>query len=943
VPTNSSLGLGIELVGKDKGAGALLSSTKKGLVEIQGEAKKTRDAMGRFLGDGGRAVGSASSGMARDLFKMHAAGTKAREGVKDLWEDVGKLGKRVALGGGAGLAAAFGVTAKSGELTDALAGLKSVSGATAEEMAMLRSTALDMGLSSEFASDKVATSLTDIASAGFTARDSINLLRPSLDLATASLGQLTSSESAALTAQALKAFGLEANQARPTVDKLVKTMNLFAVQARDLPLGLANSVRGAKAFNQTFDETLVSFGLVKNVIPRVETAATAVSIAMERMVSPDVQRDLKKLGVDVIDPTTKKFRPFLNVISDMAPALDKMGETKASGFLQETFGAEALTGINAILTQVRTGITTSTGAILKGGDALKYLRSEMGNANGTASAFTDELGKGLPGIMRQLRATGTTFIQMLGEPVAEAIRPGAQAVVSLLRSMSEVLRSTPREALVVGARFILLASTIVTLVGGLTAARAAWNVYRAGMLAVQATSIATASTMLPVVAGLAAVALGVAAMRYAVQNNIAGIGDLWEKTGGRISLVVRALQQHFSQGFISGSVKDELLKSGNGGLLGFVGRLVNYAERARSVLAGIGAGFEVGVAGLRPVLLSLTSALDSVGISFNGLLPQEGMQGLANARALGVRLGAALATLAGIAIRGAIVMIHLGRALGVVVGVGARVVEWAGGLNTVLTALEYVLVALAARAIAQASLSLLAMGTSAWAATGGVTGLLARLAAMRAMSISSAATSIAGGIGAITKSAIAANGPLIATTAALVALYLAMDQASKLGEELAQAEQDKRDAGYQVGSDLATEGGRSRDTLAVLGSSRNAAGVGLDAFENSAAFKSEEKSLQRVRMQADEILVEKYGERARKYDAPAATPSPGMPAAVPLPAGAGAGGRDTDALSKALGNIGLDPKVLATMAQTAQTNLEAAQINREAAESRRSGANPPLD
>jgi phytoene dehydrogenase-like protein len=42
--------------------------------------------------------------------------------------------------------------------------------------------------------------------------------------------------------------------------------------------------------NQSLSETLIALGLVKNVIPGVERASTAVAVSMERMADPEVQR-----------------------------------------------------------------------------------------------------------------------------------------------------------------------------------------------------------------------------------------------------------------------------------------------------------------------------------------------------------------------------------------------------------------------------------------------------------------------------------------------------------------------------------------------------------------------------------------------------------------------------------------------------------------------------
>jgi TP901 family phage tail tape measure protein len=779
---NSSLGMGLTLTGKDAGATAVVGKVHKGLTGLTKEAKAAKAALDQV------GKGAATGGVNQSLLKMHESGLKARESVQGLFEDVGRYGKRVAVAGGLGLGGLFGAAVKSGDLSDALGGLKSVSGATASEMDVLKKASLDMGLSSEFAASKVATALTDIASAGFTAAESMDLLKPSLDLAQSSLGQLTSSDAAALTAQSLKAFGMESKDAAPAVDKLVKTMNLFAVQAKDLPLGLANSVRGAKAFNQTFDETLVSFGLVKNIIPRVETAATAVSVAMERMVSPDVQKDLKKFGVEVIDPMTKKFRPFLDVVSDMAPALDKMGETKASAFLQETFGPEALTGINAILTQMRTGIKTATGETLKGGDALKYLRSQMANSQGTASAFSAELASGLPGIMRQIRAAGATLIEVMGEPIAEAIKPGAQAVLSIIRSLAAGLRAIPKETLVMGARIALLVGTLATLSGGLLAARASWGIFAAGMQAARATAIVASSSMLPIILVVGGVVAAIAALRYAAKHNIGSLGDYFKGGAASVRTAVETMRQLFTTGGLSGDIRKAFHEGGNDAV-NFGIKVWLLANRVKNFGRGIADGFGAAVGRLRPIFDELTRTLGEVGVAFGEMNPAKNKAAFNDARSSGMTVGDALGRAAGLALKLVTAGVKLAIVLGELGGKVMSVVGKLGGMETVITLIELALVRMAAQRIVggvgNVATALSSVGSAATSAAKGMFDVSSGVNAIdgKMTTATASANKFAGGLsgvrGNLNKTVSAAQ----AAEFAIVALAAAYDQYEKLQKE----------------------------------------------------------------------------------------------------------------------------------------------------------------
>jgi TP901 family phage tail tape measure protein len=268
---------------------------------------------------------------------------------------------------------AFALADKAGQFEQSIAAVAAVSGATRSELAQLHDAAIDAGIATQFSPTEATVGLRELAQAGFSAQESMKLLIPVLDLAGGSLGELSPAQAAGLASQALKAFSISADDAGLAVDRMLQAVNVFALNASELPAALGNASRGAQALHQSMSETLISLGLVKNIIPGVERASTGVAVAMERIADPKTQVALKGIGVSATD-SQGHFRSFLDVLSDMSPALDKMTDAKRSAFLIDTFGAHALGSVQAIMTQVTSGIRTNTGATVKGAEAVAYLR-----------------------------------------------------------------------------------------------------------------------------------------------------------------------------------------------------------------------------------------------------------------------------------------------------------------------------------------------------------------------------------------------------------------------------------------------------------------------------------------------------------------------------------------------------------------------------------------
>jgi hypothetical protein len=198
------------------------------------------------------------------------------ESIKSSFRDLG-LGTALFAAGAVGVVGAFALADKALAFEQAVATIAAVSGATATELAAAKEAALDAGIATQFSPTEATVGLKELAQAGFHATESTQLLLPVLDLAAGSLGELSPAQAAGLASQAMKAFGVSASDASVAVDRMLQAVNVFALNASELPQALGIASRGAQALHQNLSETLVALGLVKNVIPGVERASAGVA------------------------------------------------------------------------------------------------------------------------------------------------------------------------------------------------------------------------------------------------------------------------------------------------------------------------------------------------------------------------------------------------------------------------------------------------------------------------------------------------------------------------------------------------------------------------------------------------------------------------------------------------------------------------------------------
>ncbi|MFN7698879.1 MAG: phage tail tape measure protein [Deltaproteobacteria bacterium] len=568
------------------------------------------------------------------------------ENIQSAFQQLG-VGLAVFTAGAATVGAAFSLANAAGRFEQSIAAVAAVSGATAVELEQLRGAAIDAGIATQFSPTEATMGLRELAQAGFNAQESMQLLIPVLDLAAGSLGELSPQQAAGLASQAMKAFGISTDQASISVDRMLQAVNVFALNASELPMALGTASRGAQALHQSLSETLIALGLVKNVIPGVERASTATAVAMERLADPQVQQRLRGIGVAVVD-SRGGFRAFLDVLGDMAPALDRMSESQRSAFLLQAFGREALGGVNAILTQVTSGIRTNTGETVRGAQAIAYLRDQFENAGGTAARFREQMLNTFEGQKRLLAGSLETLAIVAGEPFAQVFRPLVTIVVDVVNAVLGVFRQLPAPVKRAFAAFVVGAGAVVAMVGAVIAAKAGIALLIIGLKAAGITLGGLLATILPAVLIFGVLALAVAGFVVAFRNNVGGIADFFQGVGARISLAFRGLTQLFDQGGFSGAVRDELNRAENQGLKDFLINVFLWVNRIRNFFAGIATGFSAGIEAARPTIDAFLNALRRLGTAL-GFLSERDDAGTASSRfrefgLTGERVGRVLAT-----------------------------------------------------------------------------------------------------------------------------------------------------------------------------------------------------------------------------------------------------------------------------------------------------------
>jgi len=515
----------------------------------------------------------------------------------------------------AGLRGAMALANISGEFGEGLARVRAITRATTGELGNLREAAIRAGIATQFSPTEAVQGLGELGVRGFQAQESISALSGVLDFAAG--GAIGVAESAQTVGSALRVFGLEAGQATLAADRLLRISNITALQANELALALGNVSRGAGLTEQNMNEMLIAMGLVRNTGVQASVAASGVSSALIFM-TRNAQEIRRTLGVEVteaLEDGTTRMRNFMDVILEASEAAGTRYADAAErgAVFSRLFGRFGLVAATAVGRQLRQGVRNASGEIVRGAEAMEYLRGTMEGAAGTAAEFRDIMLDTFAGQQRLLQGTIQTLQVVFGDAFARVIRPFVTALTDTLNAVIRFWTALPEPLQTSVAAIAMAITGMIAAFGGLGTIGfiVALTIPFLETMAITMGVVLLAT--MPVVGAVASLAAGIVALGVSVRRNVGGLGDFFQRAVGRARLAYRSLRELFSQGGFSKAVSEELGRAENRGLRRFVINVFALVTRLRRTLTAVGRGFREALSAGAPAGKALVRALRELG------------------------------------------------------------------------------------------------------------------------------------------------------------------------------------------------------------------------------------------------------------------------------------------------------------------------------------------
>ncbi|MFI8748840.1 phage tail tape measure protein [Vreelandella lionensis] len=279
-------------------------------------------------------------------------------------------------------------------------------------------------------SDLLVQSMADYKQAGFTAEESLGLVKNGLDLVIA--GDVEAAQSSEILVQALKGFKAPASEANQLLEVLNASSNTYATDVEQLAQGMGMLSPIASTLGLSFEETAELLIPVIEVFRSGPEAANALRTGLLQLGADTapVTDTLERLGIAQRD-SNGVLRSSTEILKDVAAATSDMEAAEKLFVAQQLFGIEQSSKMVEVLGSLERGNIDVAAAMQNSSTvaeevAIKLATAER-TAQRTATAFDNMAGtiggKFLTEMTGINNAIGEIFRQMDGAVAAGELDP----------------------------------------------------------------------------------------------------------------------------------------------------------------------------------------------------------------------------------------------------------------------------------------------------------------------------------------------------------------------------------------------------------------------------------------------------------------------------------------------------------------------------------------
>lgn len=357
----------------------------------------------------------------------------------------------------------------------AMSVLQANSGASADQMGRVASTAKDLGRDLTLPSTSAgsaAAAMNTLVQAGLNVEDAMAGAKGALQLAAA--GQISDAEAAEYTAAALNQFALKGDQAVRVADLMAASVGAAGSKVQQTGQAVQQAGASFAAAKIPLEVLITSIDLMAKAGIKGSDAGTSLKTMLQRLQSPtsDAAATMQQLGISVYD-SQGAMRPMRDIIGQFSQALSGLSQQKRADAINTIFGSDAQRAANIVLAGGVDAYDKMLAAVTKQGAAANQASAQMAG-----------LGGAVKGLGSQLETLGLNAL----EPLSPLMTGVVQSAADLAGQLSDLAGPAMR-GVISGATAMarIFADVGIPAVSGLSTA----------LLAYAATSIPAAIAAIP--------------------------------------------------------------------------------------------------------------------------------------------------------------------------------------------------------------------------------------------------------------------------------------------------------------------------------------------------------------------------------------------------------------------------------------------------------------
>ena len=299
----------------------------------------------------------------------------------------------------------------------AMSQVGAVSGANAEEIEKLTEKAEEMGAKTKFSATESAEAFNYMAMAGWKTEDMLGGIEGIMNLAAASGADLATASD--IVTDALTAMGYGAEDAGRLADVMAAASSNANtnVEMMGSTFQYAAPIVGALGYNM--EDTAIAIGLMANAGIKADKAGTALRSVLTRLSAPpkECASEMERLGLSMTD-SNGKMKDLYTILTELRVKFKDLSETEQTAAAKHIAGAEAMSGLLAIVNAADTDFQNLTSAVYASeGAAASMAETMQDNVGGKLTLLKSKI----EGIMIKLFKRASDSMKNGIDTVGEAL------------------------------------------------------------------------------------------------------------------------------------------------------------------------------------------------------------------------------------------------------------------------------------------------------------------------------------------------------------------------------------------------------------------------------------------------------------------------------------------------------------------------------------------